>query len=102
MQDTAELRIETRRVVSRHLLSDPYLGHIFLSDIPAPSAIHGNLRRSKVVENIAVADYTPISALKITPCHSKIRRVMLPPDREGRYKAPSGRAGCKTTNLASL
>jgi hypothetical protein len=46
-------------VVSRHLRSDLYLGHIFLSDIPAPSTIHRNLRRSKVVENIAMVDYTP-------------------------------------------
>lgn len=62
---------------------------IFLSDIPAPSAIHRNLRRSKVVENIAMVDYTPISATGTTPCHSKIRWVMLPSDGEGRYKAPS-------------
>jgi hypothetical protein len=71
------------------LRSDLYLGHIFLSDIPAPSATHRNLRRSKVVEDIAMVDYTPISATGTTPCHSKIRWVMLPPDGEGRYKASS-------------
>jgi len=60
-------------VVSHHLRSDLYLGHIFLLDIPATSfAIHRNLRRRKVVENIAMFDYAPISATRTTPCHSKI------------------------------
>jgi hypothetical protein len=80
-------------VVSRHLRSDLYLGHIFLLDIPAVSfAIHRNLRRSKVVENIAMVDYAPISATRTTPYHSKIRWVMLSPDGEESYKAP-GREG---------
>ena len=35
-----------------------------------------------------MVDYTFASALEITSCHSKIRWVMLPPDGEGRYKAP--------------
>ena len=71
MQDAAELWVATSRVVSRHLLSDLYLGHIFLSDILHLLLSHGNLPRSKVVENIAMVDYTPISVLEITPCHSK-------------------------------
>src|SRR5271170_3231876 len=72
MQDAAELWVATSRVVSRHLRSDLYLGHIFLSNIQHLLLLsHGNLPRSKVVENIAMADYTPISMLEITPCHSK-------------------------------
>ena len=83
-------------IVSHHLRSGLYLGRNFLSDIPAPSAIHRNLRRSKVVENIVMVGYTPISATEITSCHSKIRWVMLSLGGKGRCKAPrEGELGAK-------
>jgi hypothetical protein len=45
----------------------------FLLDIPAASfSIHRNLRRKKVVENIAMVDYAPISATRTSPCYLKI------------------------------
>jgi hypothetical protein len=71
------------------------------SHFPALLLSHGNLPRSKVVENIAMVDYIPIFVLEITPCHSKSDGRCCHRTGEGRHKAPGERAGCKTTNLAS-